>query len=86
MTELKMDPELLARLRLLARDPDQARRLAAVERFGRTESVVALMAGMDEEQAEAFYQRMLSDAAPGTEEIVARFIDRIRTARAQRPS
>jgi hypothetical protein len=84
--DFKLPDEFRRRLIRVARDPEGARRDHAVARFTRAEEMVRMIADLDDDAAEAFHQHMLDGAEPRAREIVARFIDRIRAARAMRPS
>ncbi len=82
-----MNPALQDRIRRLRLfGPDEVRRLDAIDRFWRVETMVARIADLSDPDAERYFAMMLDDAEPGTEEIVERFIESIRTARRALPS
>jgi hypothetical protein len=64
------------------RDRDARHRQLAVSRLARVEAVVAGMDGLSDAEVVHYFQMMLDDAEPGTKEIVQRFIEAIKAARA----
>jgi hypothetical protein len=80
-TATKLSPELRELLRQAIRDKEGVLRRHAIGRFERVETMAARLDGLNDEQADELFERMLDDAEPGTEPIVSKFIEAIKAAR-----